>query len=145
MVNEPPIQDKINYAPPSPEEAQAADEVKDRIVKNQDATPAPSEGEKKTVTPVITSAYIQGGSVYVRGFIAGAIEAAGTCSFIFTKGSQTLAKTSSVTANATTTDCKPLSFDASDLPSGSNGWQVRLAYSSSASAGTSAQQEVTAE
>jgi hypothetical protein len=142
-TDEPKLQDKVDLSPPSAEEEKSGDDIKQEIIKQQEQQTPRTENNKKAVTPVVTSAYVSNGTVSVRGFVTGTIETNGSCNFVFSKNGQTVTKTSAVVANASTTDCKPLNFPASELPSGTSDWKVKLQYSSSTAEGTSTEQTLT--
>lgn len=127
---------EVNYNPPTEEEQQAADEQKEAITKEQEqpsnpTTPTnPQTGTKKAVKPVVT----RSGGGEVAGFIPGIVENGGTCTATFTSGSNTVTKTSQGFANASTTNCTPISYAGSGVTAG---WSVTLTYSSNTSEGTS--------
>lgn len=128
----------INFDPPTATEQQDAEETKDRIVSEQEnssSTPNPgqpqSPGSKKGVTPTITEASRSVVKVYVTGIF----EEGGTCTATFTKGSQTLTKSSDGFQNASYTQCAPIELSGNFLSSGK--WSVTVKYSSSVSEGTS--------
>lgn len=127
---------EVNYNPPTEEEKQAADDQKEANVKNQDqpsnpTTPTnPQTGDKKAVKPII----IRSGGGEVAGFIPGIFENGGTCTATFTSGSNTVVKTSQGFANASNTNCTPISYSGSGVAAG---WSVTLSYSSNTSEGTS--------
>lgn len=128
---------EINYNPPTEQEQHAADEHKESLTKDQDqpsnpnpSIPNPQTGSKKAVKPVI----IRTGGGEVAGFVPGIVENGGTCTATFTNGSNTITKTSQGFANASSTNCTPISYAGSGVEAG---WSVTLAYNSNASEGTS--------
>jgi cytoskeletal protein RodZ len=127
----------IDASPATDEEKQASEQTKENIVQQSQQSSNPSttpSGNKKPVTPVITSASVSG----VNAYVSGVFEEGGTCTFKFTLGQQSFSRTSSGFENATTTNCTPLVLSRSDFPS-SGSWKVNLSYSSNSAEGTSAQ------
>lgn len=130
---------EVNYDPPTEQEQEAANEQKEAITKEQEqpsnpaptqTSPNPQTGTKKAVKPVI----IRTGGGEVAGFIPGIVENGGTCTATFTSGSNTVTRTSQGFANASTTNCTPISYAGSGVQAG---WSVTLTYSSNTSEGTS--------
>lgn len=130
---------EVNYDPPTEQEQEAANEQKETITKDQEqpsnpTTPSnpsnPQTGSKKAIKPVI----IRTGGGEVAGFIPGIVENGGTCTATFTSGPTTVVKTSQGFANASTTNCTPISYAGSGVAAG---WNVTLSYSSNTSEGTS--------
>lgn len=119
----------INFSPPTPEEKQAANDQK-QSTGQVETNPTPNSGNKKVVKPIIVSA--AGDSL--RGFVPGIVENGGTCTAIFTNGTQTVTKTSSSIANAQNTTCTPLDYSGSSI---GPGWKVILHYDSTTSSGAS--------
>jgi hypothetical protein len=119
-----------NLNPPTEAEKNATEAHKDALVQQE------ASGNKTTssVTPIITSASTNG----VNGFVSGVFEDGGTCTFAFTKNSETFTKTTAGFKNATSTNCTPLSLSSSDFPSSGN-WTVVLSYSSSSVSKVSSQ------
>ena len=138
-VEQPVVQPgDVNYNPPTEQEQEAANEQKEAITKEQgqpsnpvpQPSPNPQTGSKKAVKPYISRT----GGGEVAGFIPGIVENGGTCTATFTNGSNTVTKTSQGFANASTTNCTPISYTGSGVQAG---WSVTLTYSSNTSEGTS--------
>jgi hypothetical protein len=125
---------QINYDPPTDEEKAQANAKSSAIQQaNNDKNSQPS-GNKRSVTPVITS--IEGGTV--RGYVSGVVEDGGTCTATFTQaGKATVTATSQGIGNASTTNCTPITAQLS-----SGKWQVSLSYSSATSQGTSSVKDI---
>jgi hypothetical protein len=79
-----------------------------------------------------------GSSVEVNGYVAGVVEAAGTCRLTLTRGGDTVVDENPAEADATTMNCGLL--QAADLAAGT--WTAVLTYESATSAGTSSAVEV---
>ena len=127
----------INYTPGTATEKKETEDNKDRIVNEQQQTPASSSdtGNKKTVTPIITSST---GSV--RGSVNGIFEEGGTCTATFKKSDTTLTRTSAGFQNVSYTQCAPIAINDGFLSPGT--WSVTLSYSSATAEGTSQSQTV---
>jgi hypothetical protein len=109
-----------NLSPPTSQEQKDTEAHKDSLAQNQNP-----QGRDSGKSAVITSA----SGDEVRGLISGVVEDGGTCTYVFTKGSETITKTSAGVANVSSTNCvlfnpAPSSF----LSSGS--WVVSLSYTS---------------
>lgn len=133
--------DGINYSPPTQEEQQSSDDIKDKDTPvSNPSNPSTSSGgnssNKKSVTPTITSANLGG----VSGYVTGVFEEGGTCTATFKKGSTTKTRTSTGFQNASYTQCAPIDIPSGFLSSGT--WTLTLKYSSDTAAGTSAAQEL---
>jgi len=91
---------------------------------------------KKTVTPTIVYVSQNGQSIEAGAFVSGIIEEVGSCNYKFAKNSTAVTKTTAGFANATTTNCTNLSFNKSELSSGT--WSLVVTYDSNAATGSSA-------
>jgi len=127
----------INMEPATEEEKQQAEDHKDDLVKQQEteANPKPA-GQKKQVSPSISSA----DQTMISVFVSGVFEDGGTCTATITGPGNTIKKTSVGFANASYTSCEPIFLSRSDF-SKSGTWSVSVAYSSSTADGTSANRE----
>lgn len=130
-----PTQEGINYAPPTEEEKKAGDQVKDG--QNQPTTPPATPGQKKSVTPVITSwgynAITQ--QAEVSGYVGGIIENGGTCTLTLEKSGQKVTESKAAIADAQTTSCGLITVARNRLSPGN--WTATLSYSSDNAEGTS--------
>lgn len=83
-----------------------------------------------TATPdaviVIAGADLDGLNVSASGYVAGAVENGGTCTFVFTRPEQLIEVISEAVANATTTSCGVVQAPISQFTKGA--WQVTLTY-----------------
>jgi len=96
-------------------------------------TPTTSNG-KKTVNVSIASADLIGDSIEVRANTDSVIEGTGTCSATLKRNNGSAeTKTSEAFVNATSTQCRPITFDRL----GATSWNVTVEYSSPTSTGTS--------
>jgi hypothetical protein len=99
-----------------------------------DPSPVRTGGE---VDPVVTYAAWEDGSssVEVNGYVAGVVEADGTCRLTLTRGSQTVVDENPAEADASTVNCGLLQAAGADLEAGT--WTAVLSYESATSSGTS--------
>jgi hypothetical protein len=97
-----------------------------------------SETSKYEANVVITYAGLMNEDVSVSGFVSNISEDEGQCIFVFQKDTLVVKKTVSVLSNSTSTTCKSLKFNKTELGSGK--WIVRLEYSSDKSYGTAKEQ-----
>jgi len=125
----------INYGPPTEEEKKAGDQIKDE--QNQPTTPPTTPGQKKTVTPVITSwgfnTFTQ--QVEVTGYVGGVIENGGTCTLTLEKSGQKVTESKTAIADAQTTSCGLMTVTGNRLSPGN--WTAMLSYTSSNVEGSS--------
>lgn len=136
-VTEQNEEEEINYDPPTETDKTETRKTKDDLATAPE-TPTDSNVEgKKKVNVVVTNAYVDAGTVYVRGYVSGVVQTA-TCTYTFT-GNGTVVKKNSSTPDASTTNCG-LSMPSSQLKG--DGWSVVVSYSSSTLSGTSKKQSV---
>lgn len=115
---------------------------KDDAAKNNPApsTPStPTPAQKKSVTPVLTSAGYTNGSkqqVEVDAYVPGIFENGGTCTLTATQGSQKVTATSQGYQNVSQTSCHNFVVDRGKFPAGGS-WTIIVTYSSSTAEGTS--------
>jgi hypothetical protein len=126
----------INYGPPTEEEKAQAEKHKEDLTGQMAENSESGSSGKKQITPVITNASQSGQDITVNAYIEGIFENGGTCTVTFTKGSQKITKTTESSADASTTNCKPLMVGRSEFNEPGD-WQVLLTYSSSTAEGTS--------
>lgn len=132
---QPGIKQEINYDPPTEEEKQAGDEVKQRIVEQEkQQNTSNNQTGLKQVTPVISSA----STTQVSAYISGVFEDGGVCTANFTQNETKVSRTSEGFTNVSYTQCAPIT---PDLPSGGN-WTVTVSYKSSTAQGTSQETKV---
>jgi hypothetical protein len=127
----------IDLSPGTVQDQQQVDQHKENLVKREAQDPPASDSGKKKVTPTIISA----SATSVKGFVPGIYESGGSCTAIFTKGSEQFSKQSAAVKGATTTDCTPISMTRGDFPS-TGEWSLVLTYSSATAEGSSASQKV---
>lgn len=134
----------ISLAPATEQEKADAEDNKNEIIqqqekqKNDSANTTDSSGSEVVVT--ITSANSEG----VYSFVSGVLEDGGTCTAIYSKGSESFQKTSSGFINVTDTQCEPITTNRGDFSS-TGVWSVQVTYSGSASQarGTSQASKIT--
>lgn len=125
------VESKINLDPPTTQEKQAAEDKKQQIITEQNATPSSTAN----VPIVITDASQYGPTIEVRAYVPDIYEKDGTCTFSFTKNTDKIVKTTSAQPDAKTTYCTTLSVPRSEF-SGSGDWQLTITYKSSTHSGT---------
>ncbi len=119
-----PPQSKVDLSPATQAEKDAA---RDTPTTSQNT----SSGGSKTVTPFITSATAS----ETRAYVQGVIEDGGTCTATYTHGADVVTATSKGAANASYTNCAPMTLSGPVNISGT--WSVVVSYSSSTSSGKS--------
>jgi hypothetical protein len=135
--DDPPyVQDGINFAPPTEQEKQEAEEHKKEVEKQIEIENQPQPGGKKAVTPAISYAGQYGDVIEVSSFVPGIFEDGGTCTVKLTQGSSVITRDVTGVKDATTTRCPVASVPRSELPSGGT-WQATVTYSSNSAEGTS--------
>jgi len=132
----------INYSPPTKEEQESGDKVKDQVIKTQDQDSKP-QTTPANATVMITDAAQYGDTVEVRSFISN-IYKDGTCTIAFTQGSLNVTKEAPAYQDATTTICTNPVIKRSEFPAAGN-WQLTVSYKSTdgTASGTSAIKTVT--
>ncbi|MCA9331808.1 hypothetical protein KC968_02600 [Candidatus Saccharibacteria bacterium] len=129
-------QDTINYDPASREDNRQNDANKEKIVEEQKQQDNSDPGitTLKSVTVTITSADIY--SVFAN--VTGVVEDGGTCTAVFSNGTQTLSTTSTSVANVSYTQCGRM---ATPKLTG-QGWTATVSYKSNSAQGVSKQIKV---
>jgi hypothetical protein len=126
----------IKYEEATNQEKTETEEFKNNQIEEQDQPSQQAQtGQKTAVSPVILSASISGDQAQLRSFVQGVVEDGGTCSYTFSKDSETIQKQVSGFANVSSTNCSPLDFPKSELTKGT--WKVSLKYSSTKAEGVS--------
>lgn len=133
----------------TPQDKKLAEELNSDPSKKQQATqtdtpPAPTVDKStnlQQVNVILTNTGESNGMVSASGFVSNVVESSGTCTYVFTNGQKSIEKTSTTLPNSTSTTCKTVQFNASELSAGT--WKVQLKYASPTSAGTSNTLEVT--
>jgi hypothetical protein len=128
----------VNLNPPTEEEQATGNQQKDAVLESEKARNEnnPSNGQKRQVTPVITSASESGVSAYVPGVF----EEGGTCTLTLKQGSQTVTRNSEGFANVQNTGCAPFTLNRGDFPSAGS-WTATVSYNSSTAQGSSSGKE----
>lgn len=127
--------DTINYDPPSEQDKEDVNNTKERLGEEQSSAPTPSTNGKKNASPVVTSAFDDGTNIQVMGFVGGVVENNGQCTYVFTKDSSKVSKTTTAQADASTSRCSTLAFPRAELTAGS--WSVIMNYTSPSAQGSS--------
>lgn len=134
------VTETINYNPPTKEEMASSDAIKDKIVENQNNTSSNNTNSNHTsqttnASVIITDAGQYGNVVEVRSFIQNEYQD-GTCTITFTKGSQSLEKTTPAYRDATTTICTNPLINRSEFPEAGD-WYVTVKYTATNISGIS--------
>lgn len=106
----------------------------------QKPTPEPSVGIELSATIVVAGVDPDGAHVSASGYVVGAVENGGTCTFTFTGGGSPVTVSSSGMADRSTTSCGLVQATIDRFTPGS--WNVVLTYSSATSSATSAPQSL---
>jgi cytoskeletal protein RodZ len=122
--------------PATSQDQQYSDSHKDEIAQQQ-SSPGSAQGNDSGKSAVITSAT---GSA-IRALVSGVVEDGGTCTFVFTQGTQTITKTTQGVGNVSSTNCV-LYDPAPSTYLGSGTWKVALSYTSSTTSVKSGSTEV---
>lgn len=130
---------RVDYGPPTEEEQKAGDAIKEELDEDEQQEPAPSD-QKQNATVVITDVGQYGDKIEVRAFTEHYED--GTCTVIFTKGSESFSVDTPAYRDATTTTCTNPNIDRSRFAS-SGVWKVQITYESSKALGSSEVKEIT--
>ncbi len=95
----------------------------------------------KKASVVLNEPYKVGTKTIISSTITNIVETDGVCTYIFAKGSSSMAKTTKVLPNAKNTVCEAVVFQKGDIDAGT--WSVRLEYKSKTSEGVSETQTFT--
>lgn len=121
----------------SPEDV-SSDANKKTEATNTD-TPVPTTKDKtsgKKIVQMTVSVDVVGATIYIRGGINNSVEQDGTCFAKLTGPSgESVQEETTLLPNATTTDCKTIQLNRSDLAPGT--WKVTLGYESDSTEGQS--------
>lgn len=127
--------DGVNYAPPTEEEKQSANDQKDKNVEREDIDKAPTSPTGKTINLIVSDANQYGDVVEVRAYSRDVFENGGTCTVTFTKDGSNVTAQSQAFADASTTQCGALDTPRSKFDK-SGTWSYELVYSSPTSKGS---------
>jgi preprotein translocase subunit SecF len=117
------------------------DEVVEQIKQEDQAQNSGNTQEKRTVTPVVTSASQNGNSINVSGYVSGVFEDGGSCVITISQGDNKVVKTSKAFENVSTTQCEQTVISRSEFPASGN-WQVVISYDSATAKGVSQAQSL---
>lgn len=126
-----------NYTTPG-NEAKAKN---DELEKRQHQQVERNESGLKKANVLLHDPYVVGQKTVISSTITNIVETEGTCSYIFTKDTQSVTKITSVLPNAKNTVCEAVVLEKGSLSSGE--WKVRLEYKSNLSEGVSETQTFT--
>jgi hypothetical protein len=131
----------VDYAPPTDEEKQQAEDNKSRlVVGDKDQTP-PSSTNKAPVTPEITFAEVSDDLVEVGSYVPSIFENNGNCTVIFTKSTLSVTRKVYSVAEGRSTYC-PIVKIPLDQFSEKGVWQVKVTYDSDVYKGVSAERSI---
>jgi hypothetical protein len=133
-------QGKINYGPPTNEEKQAADSIKDKLIQDQKQEQSSNAVTNRSISVVIVDSSQYGDIIEVRAFVEGLYNN-GTCSIKLTKGRLVLEKQSPAFADASTTICTNPEIPRSEFIEPGD-WLVIVSFSAPGVSGVSAPQKV---
>lgn len=129
----------IMYEEATEEEKQQAEQNKQKIVGEQEADKDNEQEQKenkKSVTPVITSAGHYGDQIEVRAFIPGIFENGGTCTITLKQNDVKIVRQVEGIQDATTTRCDTVNILRDEIPNAGT-WTARVNYNSPSSQGES--------
>lgn len=127
---------RINFSPPTKEEQQAADTIKDSVISEQQKDNSSiGTTESRNANVIITDAGQYGDVVEVRAFIQN-VYLDGTCTITFSKDSLTVTKKTPAYRDASTTICTNPEFKRSEFQQ-SGEWSVIVTYDATGSTGIS--------
>ena len=115
----------------------SVDEVGDSDSKGVEKPPVEVDmnGKKKAVVNIVDASQYDD-TFEVRAGVTNLTEENGKCEFIFTKGSQTLTRSTKAIFSGTRIDCETLDIPVVDFPSRGE-WQMIVKYLSATAAGSS--------
>jgi hypothetical protein len=126
---------RINYDPPTTEEIESGQSIKDANEKQNEQGPIVDH----SIFVVDSSQY--GQNIEVRSYIENIVEDGGACTFAFTKGTTVVTKTSKGFSDVLHTTCTPLIMPVSEFPA-SGSWSLLISYSSQSVVASSSNQNV---
>lgn len=112
----------INYDPPTNEEKNAGDAIKQEIIDNEQKNPP----EKSIVKVILVDSSQYGDEIEVRAFVENFVED-GNCTINFTNGDKSIDKTVPAFADASSTPCITLTLPVKDFPEAGM-WSVKVTY-----------------
>lgn len=133
-------QQTINLDPPTEEDAERADDNKQRIVDEQERQANQQNSGRSSVKPVITYAGQYGSSVEVGGYV-NVFEEDGNCTAELKQGNKTVSKSVTGVRSANSVDCPAIIIPVSEFNPRGN-YSVVLKYNSSKNNGTSDSREI---
>lgn len=108
---------------------EADEEAKEKTVVDQD------ESGKKIAKPEITFIAEENGKIVIGGDVSNINETGGTCTYVFTKGDNTVTAGTGILPNPSYISCETARIDKSKFTSGT--WSVKIQYKSNAAEGES--------
>lgn len=128
----------INYNPPTDQEKQAGDDVKKSLAESENNQS--NNGSSSSVDVLITDASQYGNAIEVRAFVPNYFKD-GTCTVVFTKGTDKIEKITPAYRDSSTTVCTNPKIDRGEFPV-SGDWKVVVIYTSSDVSGMSQTQTI---
>lgn len=118
---------QINYKKPTKAQINAGQQIKkqvqDSASKSTSGTDSSSSPSSSSLQTQITTATVQGSTLYVRNDITG-IYQDGSCTLTLTQGSQTVTETAGIQPLPQSSTCKGFNIPTSKLSSGT--WNIKL-------------------
>lgn len=133
----------INYNPPTKEEKEAANSVKDQLIEDEKQKDASDTEASKVTDVVIVDASQYDNIVEIRSFAQGVYNN-GLCTIRFTKNTNIVEKKAPAFPDAATTVCTNPEIQRSEF-SEPGEWQVVVSFNASGVSGSSAPQKITIE
>jgi len=112
--NNQPIDQNINYNPPTADQKKAGEDQK---LNNQTPT-------STTTSTTITTKNVTTNILQIRSITSGAISSSGTCNLILTRDGVSISKTASTYAMPSSSTCQGFDINRTELPNGT--WQINL-------------------
>lgn len=135
-------QDSVNFDPPTEEEQEAGNEVKEKLTSDKGQsenknhqTPASNDQAKKSVTVVVVDAGQYDDVIEVRAYTPDVLQE-GVCTITFTRGSHTVVKEVKAHPDVSSTICTNLEVKRNEFPAGGE-WSVVIDYTSQTAQGKS--------
>ena len=122
---------------------QSSNDAKDRMEADEQAkTPAKqTESGLNIAEPVVSFVAEEDGKIAAGGAIYNINESGGKCTYVFTKGDQSVSATAETLPNPSYISCETVRVDKTKFTSGT--WQVKIQYKSNLSEGESEAQSIT--
>jgi len=125
----------INLSPPTEQDAQEADQNKERI-SQPEKEEEPDDPSTNSASLIITYAGQYNGDVEAASFVQGTFEDGGRCIYALSKDLVIIEKTSTGVADVSNTLCPAVKFPRTEIPSPGD-WNLKVTYESASTAAAS--------